>query len=206
MTTSSLTTEWLKDNDAQRSASKKRRAPKRRRMVAIDPLDLKAFDRLAEMEKNTSHTRRGRGRFNKNKYLKLPVKSFLVDHLDFDGLECLLIPGAIPGRMPSVDGSPASRAMCAMCHGGAGEEWVARHLCGNGHIGCVNPAHLRWGSHLQNMRDRELHRQVPAFWPELTEEQIADIQDDPRHLNIVAVEYNVHAAVVRDIRQHYPPR
>ena len=190
-------TDWLRENAPLKV---KRKQPKRRRMVAVDPLDLLAFERLRQMETSTAKSRRGRGRFNKNKYLKLPVRAFLEDHLDFDGLECLLLPGMVPGQMPSVDGSPASRVMCSLKHGGAGQEWVARHLCGNGHIGCVNPTHLTWGTTLQNARDRELHRLVPVYWPELSDEEVEAIAEDKRHINIVAVDWGVHSAVVREIR------
>lgn len=33
----------------------------------------------------------------------------------------------------------------------------ARHLCGNGHLGCVNPKHLAWGTRRENMMDRVEH-------------------------------------------------
>lgn len=34
---------------------------------------------------------------------------------------------------------------------------VAAHLCGNGHLGCVNPQHLSWTSQKDNLAHRELH-------------------------------------------------
>lgn len=33
----------------------------------------------------------------------------------------------------------------------------ARHLCGNGHLGCVTSRHLKWGTHAENMADAVAH-------------------------------------------------
>jgi hypothetical protein len=33
----------------------------------------------------------------------------------------------------------------------------AAHSCGNGHLGCCNPAHLRWATQSENMDDRVIH-------------------------------------------------
>jgi len=49
----------------------------------------------------------------------------------------------------------AHRIMCQKVNGlppfgGA----VARHKCGNGHKGCVNPNHLEWGSVADNNKDK----------------------------------------------------
>ncbi len=33
----------------------------------------------------------------------------------------------------------------------------AAHSCGNGHLGCVNPKHLRWATRSENQRDRHKH-------------------------------------------------
>src|SRR5690606_20841041 len=33
----------------------------------------------------------------------------------------------------------------------------AAHSCGNGHLGCCNPRHLRWASHVANMADKVEH-------------------------------------------------
>lgn len=31
------------------------------------------------------------------------------------------------------------------------------HNCGNGHKGCINPAHVRWATHKENCADKALH-------------------------------------------------
>jgi hypothetical protein len=33
----------------------------------------------------------------------------------------------------------------------------AAHNCGNGHLGCVNPRHLRWATRKENMADKAIH-------------------------------------------------
>lgn len=38
-----------------------------------------------------------------------------------------------------------------------GTAYECLHGCGNGHLGCVNGAHLRWGSHAENMADAVAH-------------------------------------------------
>lgn len=52
----------------------------------------------------------------------------------------------------------AHRYMCLLAHGEppAGKPHVA-HSCGNGHLGCVNPRHLRWDSVKGNHADRYGH-------------------------------------------------
>jgi hypothetical protein len=47
----------------------------------------------------------------------------------------------------------AHRVMCEMAHGPAGDQQIALHSCGNGHAGCVNPKHLRWGTPKENTAD-----------------------------------------------------
>lgn len=54
--------------------------------------------------------------------------------------------------------SKASRVMCIMAHGEPeGDGYQAAHSCGNGHIGCVNPRHLRWATHKENGSDMVAH-------------------------------------------------
>lgn len=52
----------------------------------------------------------------------------------------------------------AHRVCCELANGPAptGEPEVA-HTCGNGHLGCVNPKHLRWSTRSDNLMDKVLH-------------------------------------------------
>lgn len=57
---------------------------------------------------------------------------------------------------------------------------MARHLCGNGHLGCVNPLHLRWGTAQENADDRVEHGRSlrgQAHWKaSLTQSEVIEIK------------------------------
>lgn len=81
----------------------------------------------------------------------------------FDGNECLDWPFAKGrdgrGRCSGGFSRQAPRAMCFIAHGEppSGDTYEAAHSCGNGHLGCVNPRHLRWATPIENARDRDHH-------------------------------------------------
>ena len=85
-------------------------------------------------------------------------------HKGHDGDECLIWPYARDadtgyGRV-NVGGRimTASRVMCASAHGQPPNDTDrAAHSCGNGHLGCVHPGHLRWRSPSQNTREKHDH-------------------------------------------------
>lgn len=77
--------------------------------------------------------------------------------------ECLLWPfsrtSAGYGQIRR-DGRPAlvHRIACSEVHGRpASTDLDAAHSCGNGHLGCVSPRHLRWATTAENMADRIAH-------------------------------------------------
>lgn len=89
---------------------------------------------------------------------------WLKAHVSFSGDECLIWPYTIVGRRSSytsfnlmVDGrrlSGAHLAMCWLAHGPKPtQQHEAAHSCGKGHEGCVNPMHLRWATHVENVAD-----------------------------------------------------
>ena len=50
------------------------------------------------------------------------------------------------------------RIVCERAHGKPPtRKHEAAHNCGNGHLGCVNPHHLTWKTHAENMRDMLIH-------------------------------------------------
>lgn len=92
---------------------------------------------------------------------------WIARHALHGGDECLLWPfsrfnhgyGSV-----KVDGKNAlaHRIMCMTAHGmPTGEKPNALHSCGNGHLGCVNPRHLRWGNQSENREDMRGHKTLP---------------------------------------------
>lgn len=52
----------------------------------------------------------------------------------------------------------AHRIVCEIVNGPCPAPGIeTAHNCGNGHLGCVNPDHLRWATHVDNMADRSIH-------------------------------------------------
>lgn len=55
----------------------------------------------------------------------------------------------------------ASRVLCEIVHGDAPTEMhQAAHNCGNGHLACVNPHHLRWATPKENCSDKAIHKRI----------------------------------------------
>lgn len=88
---------------------------------------------------------------------------WIVDHVAHDGNACLIWPySAIASGYGLVKGGGkrlfAHREMCQLANGEPpSSEHEAAHSCGNGHLGCVHPKHLRWDTHQGNMGDILLH-------------------------------------------------
>jgi hypothetical protein len=89
---------------------------------------------------------------------------WIVDHCGHLGDACFRWPFAISkingrARVDFMGKTyPASRMMCIVAHGEPPAETMhAAHSCGNGHLGCLNPNHIRWATPVENMADRDLH-------------------------------------------------
>lgn len=85
--------------------------------------------------------------------------AWLQRHSDHQGKECLFWPYAhFPNGYAAIvaNGTTknASNIMCSIVNGDpSSENAFALHECNNGHLGCVHPAHVRWGSQRDNMTD-----------------------------------------------------
>ena len=91
------------------------------------------------------------------------IRSFVEEHRAHMGADCLFVPGAMVGQPASVKfcgkNIAAARYMCLLTHGAPKVEGaVVRHKCGNGHLSCVNPAHVIWGMPGDNIGDANIHR------------------------------------------------
>jgi hypothetical protein len=87
---------------------------------------------------------------------------WLLANISYTGDDCLHWPYAVePQSGYAVIGTPkmiASRLMCELVNGPPPtKHHEAAHNCGNGHLGCVNPNHLRWATPASNSFDRWEH-------------------------------------------------
>lgn len=95
---------------------------------------------------------------------------WIRDHAGYEGDDCLTWPfsrgNAGYGKI-QINGksSPASRRMCIEAHGNPPDpKMEAAHSCGNGHLGCVNPRHLRWLTQRENLDERARIRKGRAHF------------------------------------------
>lgn len=138
-----------------------------------------------------------------------PAK-WLLERLDYTGDDCLLWPYAETKNGYSVvvidkRNEGAHVVMCTIVHGAKPTpRHEVLHSCRQGHLGCVTPKHLAWGTHKENMLDvvehgtstrGERHRNV-----KLKESQVLLIYNDCRTQTVIANEYDVHFATVSDIK------
>ncbi len=102
--------------------------------------------------------------------------------------------------------SYAHRVMCEMVHGQQpSSRHEAAHLCGNGHLGCVNPNHLAWKTRSENHLDKRIHGTVPNNdWGsrgKLHPVQVAEIRALKGRMNQeqLARKFNISQPTIRDI-------
>lgn len=131
---------------------------------------------------------------------------WLDDHKDFDGAECLLFPGAMIGRPVRVSYNfkemAAARAMLLKTQGlPKNAKSHAAHKCGNGHLSCVNPAHLYWATPSQNAQDRAIHDDSDITKYEVDEDKAARIKASGDMDSVVAHNEGLPVALVKEIRR-----
>lgn len=111
--------------------------------------------------------------------------AWIKTHLKWEKDDCLLWPF---GRTSNGYGElkykgkmiGAHVLMCKLAHGEKPDdkEMVA-HSCGKGHLGCVNPNHLRWATGKENAADKIIHgtdikgEGIP--WSKLKNEDVVEI-------------------------------
>lgn len=86
------------------------------------------------------------------------LRKFVERAKQYEGDQCLLWPyghngegyGLLRINKKSV---LAHRMVCESVNGPAERGQLALHSCGNGHLGCVTPKHLRWGTVKENSAD-----------------------------------------------------
>lgn len=130
------------------------------------------------------------------------------------GHECILWPFARNGHGYAVFGHPrgtvqsciVSRVICADVHGEPpAPEYGAAHKCGNGHLGCINPAHLEWKTQVENKEDELRHgtrnRGAANGRAKLTKDQVVAIRHLARSIpqHAVAASFGIDQSTVSNI-------
>lgn len=129
------------------------------------------------------------------------TEAFLRAHKDFAEDVCLKWPFAVNARgygLAVIGGfqTIASRWMCILAHGEPPTpKHQAAHSCGKGHEGCVNPKHLSWKTHTENMADRKVHGTENIGErngkTKLTVEDVLAIRAAPPHLKPLVEKYGM---------------
>lgn len=131
-------------------------------------------------------------------------------HIDYAGDDCLPWPFATGRRGEAVvshEGKQksASAVMCLFAHGEPPTpKHECAHNCGNGHLGCMNPHHLRWATRAENMADKHIHGTMNAGerhpFHRLTEDQVRYILSCDLRTTDLAKIFGVSKATVSAIR------
>jgi hypothetical protein len=95
-------------------------------------------------------------------------EKFVEKALSYDLDDCLIWPFyrnsygyAGWGKRKKSETKLVSRYICEVVNGKPDDSsLVSRHTCGNGHLGCVSPKHLIWGTKKQNAEDAILHGRI----------------------------------------------
>lgn len=108
------------------------------------------------------------------------TNAFFDFALQYEGSDCLIWPYArdaagyaqinFEGRVRYVH-----RDVCIKKNGGPEDGMVAAHSCGKGHLGCVNPNHVRWATRKENAHDMIDHG-TKAFGEKTTGAKISNQQ------------------------------
>lgn len=102
-----------------------------------------------------------------------------------------------------------SRMACESRHGPPPtKNHEASHICGNGHLGCVNPNHLVWKTPIENQADKLVHgtdsRGQKHGMSKLTNDQAAHIKRliiaSEMSLSQIARDYGVSVCTIWDIK------
>lgn len=112
--------------------------------------------------------------------------AFIAKAIDTDTDDCVVWPFSKNdqgyGRL-WIDGElcRAHRVVCAAVHGEPPTpEHHAAHLCGKGHLGCINHRHLAWKTKTENEADKLAHgthnRGERCGTAKLTESQVHEIR------------------------------
>lgn len=130
-------------------------------------------------------------------------RDWVLAHVEYTGDECLKWPFTTypDGRGQFHWNHKTNRAHRVMCELKNGKpptpKHEAAHSCGNGHLGCVNPNHLRWATRQENVDDMLAHgtrvRGEKTHFHVITEKDVRDIREMAKVLptTLIAYEYGI---------------
>lgn len=138
-------------------------------------------------------------------------KRFIASAIAYEGDDCLLWPFSNNGNgYPRYsDGKKkryAHRNVCEAVYGHPpGERAETAHSCGNGHLGCITPKHLRWATRQENIDDMRAHGTIlegeknPRS--KLTKDEVAEIRSLKGNISCrrAGMRFGVAAQTVHDI-------
>lgn len=146
-----------------------------------------------------------------------PKRFFEEVVLTWDNNECLFWPYAKIstgyGQFAIEPGRGGKRVLvhreaCRRVHGEAPTEFHdCAHSCNQGHLGCVNPRHLRWATRAENMADGRkasaLGQGSGCTASKLTKEDVAEIREllaKGETQNAIAKAFNVSQPMISAIK------
>lgn len=112
--------------------------------------------------------------------------AWIRDNAGHKGDECLFWPHTSPGVRSTLQfrgrKMSASRAMCLEVWGEPPTpDHESAHSCGNGHLDCLNPQHIRWATRSENAADKLQHgthnRGSRNYCARLREEDVLRIRE-----------------------------
>lgn len=145
------------------------------------------------------------------KGMRAPVQQFLAMVLAAPPTdECIFWPfsrnkDGYPHMDRTVAGSSSvCNVICQRVYGPAPTpKHEAAHECGNGRLGCINPKHLRWATHRENMDDAISHgsmnRGETNCNARLTEASIPLIREMRGTPKAIGIEFGVSQATIRAV-------
>lgn len=96
------------------------------------------------------------------------------------------------------------RFVCELAHGRPEAGQQAAHRCGQKL--CINPAHLYWANHRENMDDAKRHgtlRGGGRYRQRFFDEEIADICQSGESLSTLAAQYGSDVSYISRLRRTY---
>lgn len=136
-------------------------------------------------------------------------REWIQAHVGYTGDDCLIFPFWPVRSAMAVDtiSITTERYMCLLAHGDppTDDRYETAHSCGNGHLNCLNPKHLRWATSTENKADMQKHGTVQrgnrAAYSALTEDDVQVIRQllrNSTHAEIAEM-YGVHRATITAI-------